>query len=93
MDGRDNREASSKSYNPNDLEAERRRLRQHHLQTGAKFRIRLHISQVDGEGCENDLGPWPDHVAQLSNLEDAMDLCTMLSYQIPSFLFPKERAS
>lgn len=93
MEDRDNGETSSKAPNENDLEAERQRLREHLLESSAKFRIRLHISQVDGEGCEKDLGPWPDHVAQVSNLEDAMDLCTMLSHQIPSFLFPKERAS
>jgi hypothetical protein len=93
MDGREKGETSSKASNTNGLEAERQRLRQHLLESSARFRIHLHISQVDGEGCENDLGPWPEHVAQLSNLEDAMDLCTMLSHQIPSLLFPKERAS
>ena len=93
MDSRDHGDTASKTNKPNDSETERERLREHLMESSAKFRIRLHISQVDNEGCENDLGPWPDYVAQLSNLEDAMDLCTMLSHQIPSFLFPKERAS
>jgi hypothetical protein len=93
MDAGENREISSKAPKGNDLEAERQRLRRQLLETSTRFRIRLHISQMDGDGCENDLGPWPEHVAQVSNLEDAMDLCTMLSHHIPGFLFPKERAS
>ena len=93
MNGRDNGDCSSKPPNGSDLEVERQRLRRHLLESSTKFRIYLHISQVDEDGQEHDLGPWPEHVAQLSNLEDAMDLCTMLSHQIPSFLFPKERAS
>jgi len=93
VDVQKNGETSYKAPKKNDLEGERQRLRREVLKNATKFHIRLHISQVDGDGCENDLGPWPEHVAQVSNLEDAMDLCTMLSHHIPSFLFPKERAS
>jgi hypothetical protein len=32
-------------------------------------------------------------VADVSHMEDAMDLCTLVSHQIDAFLFPKERVS
>jgi hypothetical protein len=93
MDTREKGGRSSKVPKESGLAVERQRLRKHLLQSSTKFRIHLHISQLDNDGCEKDLGPWPEHVAQVSNLEDAIDLCTMLSHQIPRFLFPKERAS
>jgi hypothetical protein len=61
--------------------------------TATQYRIRIHIAQVDPDGGEKDLGAWPDHVAQVSRVEDAMDLCTMITHHLRAFLFPKERAS
>ncbi|HLE22492.1 MAG TPA: hypothetical protein VJB88_15390 [Vicinamibacteria bacterium] len=58
-----------------------------------KYRIRIHVVELDPSGREKDLGPWPEHVADVRHVEDAMDLCALLSHQIDSFLFPKERAS
>jgi hypothetical protein len=92
-DSLETRQESSKVSDENDVESQRQHLRKNLLQTSTRFRIHLHISQLDNLGHTKDLGPWPEHVAQVSNLEDAMDLCTMLSHQIPGLLFPKERAS
>jgi len=58
-----------------------------------KYRIRIHLAELDDAGSEKDLGPWPEHVADVSHMEDAMDLCALVSHQIDAFLFPKERAS
>jgi len=58
-----------------------------------KYRIRIHIAQVDEENKEKDLGAWPEHVADVSHMQDALDLCSLVSEQVSTFLFPKERAS
>jgi hypothetical protein len=58
-----------------------------------KYRIRIHIAQVDDENKEKDLGAWPEHVADVRHMQDALDLCSLVSEQVSSFLFPKERAS
>lgn len=51
------------------------------------YRIRIHITLVDASGNERDLGPWPDPIARASRLEDATDLCSMLSHHIRAVLF------
>lgn len=58
-----------------------------------KYKIRIHVAEIDERGDERDLGPWPEHVAQVSRVEDALDLCTLVSHHLRSFLFPKHRAS
>ena len=63
------------------------------LGTATQYRIRIHIAQVDFYGSEKDLGPWPEYVARVSRIEDAMDLCTLITHHLRTFLFPKERAS
>lgn len=56
------------------------------LERPERYRVRLHIAQVDETGTEKDLGPWPDTVAEATRLEDAADLCSMLSHHLRSFL-------
>lgn len=87
-------EATELTPPPKDLtEAQRRhRLRElsffarHVLEKPESYRIRLHITKVDELGLEKDLGPWPDTVAQTSRLEDATDLCSLLSHHLRGFL-------
>jgi len=56
------------------------------LEKQESYRVRLHITKVDATGLERDLGPWPDTVAEASRLEDATDLCSMLSHHLRRFL-------
>ena len=58
-----------------------------------KYRVRIHIAQVDDKNKEKDLGAWPEYVADVSHMQDALDLCSLVSEKVSSFLFPKERAS
>jgi len=59
---------------------------QHVLERSERYRVRLHIAEVDATGREKDLGPWPETIAEVSRLEDATDLCSMLSHHVHSFL-------
>jgi hypothetical protein len=53
------------------------------------YRIRLHIAKVNAAGEERDLGPWPDVTAQVSDFDDAANLCSFFSHHLKLVLFPK----
>ena len=55
------------------------------------FRIKIHVTKVNADGKEVDLGPWPDVVAQVSRFEDAADLCSFLTHHWRHVLFPRVR--
>lgn len=55
------------------------------------YRIRLHITKVNDAGEERDLSPWPDVMAQVSQFDDAADLCSLLSHHLRRILFASGR--